>query len=51
MGKVEQAYKNEMTDKRDEVFEGVQGERLPLCNFVAVGDKITTGLLVPSAYA
>jgi hypothetical protein len=30
MGKVEQAYKNEMTDKRDEVFEGVQGESLPI---------------------
>ena len=30
MGKVEQAYENEMTDKTDEVFEGVQGERLPL---------------------
>lgn len=29
MGKMEQAYKNEMTDKRDEVFEGVQGEILP----------------------
>ena len=32
-----------------EALKGVQGERLPLWNFVAVGDKITTELLFLSA--